>query len=477
MCAVTASQTTSVFSLGHISTKRVCRPRFSALSVLIADIAGLGFTMWLLLSTTSARHDTPVGTLVHATLLLPPFLALFWLFDLYPGVGSDPVDEFRSVSLATACGFLFVAVIFAIHHALPVSLLALPACVAGCIVILLLRTAVRMIGSRSGWWGFPVVVVGSGELAHFILRNLKSQPALGFTPVAVISDDLVDGEVANIRVFKAEHLTQIRSSGITHAIVATSVSQTEIGDAIGHAFSKVLFVPDGNPLRREEPRNLGLAGITSVQLQNNLLHAPSRLFKRTLDVVVSAIFLILLLPLIGLIAISIIVESGFPVLYFDKRLGYDGKVFHMWKFRTMAKDAAAVLSRYLEANEELRGEWTRYQKLRKDPRITRIGRLLRKTSLDEIPQLWNVLRGDMSMVGPRPRLLEVNIPKYQRVNALYGRVSPGLTGLWQVSGRNRTTYEERLAYDAYYIRNWSPWMDLYLLMRTVSVVITGYGAY
>jgi Undecaprenyl-phosphate galactose phosphotransferase WbaP len=477
MSAATASQTASAYRLEPISTRLACRPRFSALSMLFSDVLGLSFTLWLLLSSTSTGTGPATDAWLRASLLLVPFLALFWLFDLYPGVGCDPVNEFRSVSLANGCGFLFVAVIFAFHHGLPVSLLALPACIAGCILILCLRTAVRMIGSRFGWWGLPVVVIGSGETAHFILNNLRSQPALGFMPVAVISDDLVDGEVANIRVFKAEHLSLIASTGINHAIVATSVSQTEIGDAIGHAFSKVLFVTDGTLSRREERCNLGFADMTGFQLRNNLLHSPSRLFKRALDVIISGTFLILLLPIIGFIAISIVLESGFPVLYFDKRLGYGGKVFHMWKFRTMAKNAAAVLAHYLEADAELRSEWAQFQKLRKDPRITRIGRLLRKTSLDEIPQLWNILRGDMSMVGPRPRLLEARVPKYQRVNALYERVTPGLTGLWQVSGRNRTTYDERLAYDAYYIRNWSPWMDIYLLLRTVSVVITGHGAY
>jgi lipopolysaccharide/colanic/teichoic acid biosynthesis glycosyltransferase len=139
--------------------------------------------------------------------------------------------------------------------------------------------------------------------------------------------------------------------------------------------------------------------------------------------------------------------------------------------------SAEVLDRYLATDPELQKEWAQYQKLRNDPRITRVGRVLRKTSLDELPQLWNVIRGEMSLVGPRPRLLEVNVPKYQVVNTLYGKTIPGLTGLWQVSGRNRTTYEERIAYDAYYIRNWSVWMDIYLLAKTVSVVITGDGAY
>jgi lipopolysaccharide/colanic/teichoic acid biosynthesis glycosyltransferase len=142
----------------------------------------------------------------------------------------------------------------------------------------------------------------------------------------------------------------------------------------------------------------------------------------------------------------------------------------------MVPDADAVLTKYLETHPELKEEWLRDQKLRNDPRITRTGRFLRKTSLDELPQLWNVLRGEMSLVGPRP-IVEAEIERYGANFALYTRVLPGLTGLWQVSGRNDTTYPERVALDSYYVRNWSVWLDLYILARTVWVVLAGKGAY
>lgn len=142
----------------------------------------------------------------------------------------------------------------------------------------------------------------------------------------------------------------------------------------------------------------------------------------------------------------------------------------------MMPNADCVLSQYLEKHPEMAEEWKRDHKLRNDPRVTRIGRLLRKTSLDELPQLWNVLRGQMSLVGPRPIVYE-EIAKYGDGFPLYSQVLPGLTGLWQVSGRNNTTYDERVALDAYYVRNWSPWLDIYLLARTVTVVLRREGAY
>jgi len=156
-------------------------------------------------------------------------------------------------------------------------------------------------------------------------------------------------------------------------------------------------------------------------------------------------------------------------------MGRDGKLFSCLKFRTMVLDAEAVLQRMLEEDGRLREEYLRYHKLRHDPRITRVGRFLRKTSLDELPQVWNVLRGEMSLVGPRPYLpresLDIGVIQSEIL-----RVPPGITGLWQVNGRNQTSFSERVQLDAYYVRNWSVWLDLVLLARTARTVILGRGA-
>ena len=184
----------------------------------------------------------------------------------------------------------------------------------------------------------------------------------------------------------------------------------------------------------------------------------------------------LIAPLLGLIALLIKLDSPGPVLYTHTRIGFGGKPFKVWKFRTMIKDADRVLREYLEKHPELRAEWERDHKLRHDPRITRVGKWLRKTSLDELPQLWNVLRGEMSLVGPRP-IVKEEVKKYGEKFSLYTKVKPGMTGLWQVSGRNDTSYEDRVNLDAYYVQNWSVWLDIYILARTVKVVVVGKGAY
>ncbi|MCA8958388.1 MAG: sugar transferase, partial [Planctomycetes bacterium] len=164
-----------------------------------------------------------------------------------------------------------------------------------------------------------------------------------------------------------------------------------------------------------------------------------------------------------------------PVLFAHRRLGRDGRWFSVWKFRTMVIDADRKLAEYLAEHPELQREWQETHKLKSDPRITRVGRFLRRSSLDELPQIWSVLTGRMSLVGPRPIVAD-EVVKYGDAYALYTSVPPGITGLWQVSGRNNTTYPQRVALDAAYVRNWSIWLDLYVLYRTVKTVLRREGA-
>jgi Undecaprenyl-phosphate galactose phosphotransferase WbaP len=195
-----------------------------------------------------------------------------------------------------------------------------------------------------------------------------------------------------------------------------------------------------------------------------------------MDLAGSIILTVFLLPFIASISLLITLDSGFPVFYSQKRLGRGGRTFHIWKFRTMVNNSAQILDEYLASNPEVRREWSKSHKLRNDPRITRVGNFLRRTSLDELPQLWNVINGDMSLVGPRP-IVNAEVEKYEKHFSMYVKATPGMTGLWQVSGRNHTTYQERVALDAYYVHNWSVWMDIHLLAKTVAVVLTGHGAF
>jgi Undecaprenyl-phosphate galactose phosphotransferase WbaP len=195
-----------------------------------------------------------------------------------------------------------------------------------------------------------------------------------------------------------------------------------------------------------------------------------------MDLLLTLIIGLAVLPLLLFIVILIKLDTKGPLLYGHLRIGRHGDRFKVWKFRTMVHNADHVLKGFLKRHPKLKREWERDHKLKNDPRVTRVGMFLRKTSLDELPQLWNVLKGEMSLVGPRP-VVTAEIPEYGTRFNLYTQVLPGLTGLWQVSGRNDTTYTERVALDTYYVRNWSPWLDIYILARTVKVVFQCRGAY
>ena len=198
--------------------------------------------------------------------------------------------------------------------------------------------------------------------------------------------------------------------------------------------------------------------------------------KQLLDLGVTVVRGVIILPLILMLSLLVRIESRGPIFYRDQRMGRDGKLFSCIKFRTMVPNAELLLQRMLKEDDEMREEYLKYHKLRSDPRITRVGHFLRKTSLDELPQLWNVLRGEMSLVGPRPYLPRES----DDIGVTQGeilRVTPGVTGPWQVAGRNHASFSERVEMDAYYVRDWSIWLDIVLLARTVGCLLLNRNAY
>jgi Undecaprenyl-phosphate galactose phosphotransferase WbaP len=244
----------------------------------------------------------------------------------------------------------------------------------------------------------------------------------------------------------------------------------------GSGFAHLLIIPDLFEFASLWVSAKDMGGVLGLEVRQRLLLPGPRFAKFLIDLIATLLGGFILLPMIVIIALLIKLDSPGPIFYGQTRLGQRGEEFKAWKFRTMVQNADRVLKDYLEAHPEMNEAWQRDQKLRYDPRVTRVGRFLRRTSLDELPQLWNILRGEMSLVGPRP-IVEEEIPRYKDKFSLYTKVVPGLTGLWQVSGRNNITYEERVSLDAYYVRNWSVWLDVYILARTIWVVVTGEGAY
>jgi Undecaprenyl-phosphate galactose phosphotransferase WbaP len=217
-------------------------------------------------------------------------------------------------------------------------------------------------------------------------------------------------------------------------------------------------------------------GVVGIDTSNKLKLGLNLKIKRLMDIFIVIFGGIIILPFLLIIAFIVKLNSPGPVLYKHKRIGKDGKDFYAYKFRSMVVDAEKKLQEIIETNHELKTEWENTQKLQNDPRITNVGRFLRRTSIDEFPQLINILKGEMSLVGPRP-IVEEEVPKYGEDYSRIFSIKPGLTGLWQVSGRSHADYHDRIAYDTYYLQNWSVWLDLWIIYKTIGVVIDGKGAY
>ena len=413
------------------------------------------------------------------------FVLLNFEFGLYPGVRLSPVEELRRLVVSVTCMFVVwgIIAVTVLSEALNVHRGFLPVVYPICLVTLpIARSWARHVLGKWTKWGIPVLVCGD-DLAAVRLHNwLADNHHLGFRSVGVIGDSENLGASADDSWYagpwnEAPEIAERRQVFWTVVVPSegkTAPISTLIADHLYtipqvHVLSELTGLPDHwNPQR--------LDGLAGIQLQQNLMLPLPRLTKRLLDLVASLIGGVLLMPLFFYLAVAVKMSSRGPIIYGHERIGRYGRRFKAWKFRTMFQDSNLVLEQYLEDNPDLKEEWERDQKLRYDPRITRIGRFLRKTSLDELPQLWNVIRGEMSLVGPRP-IVTKEIEKYGPYYGLYTMVKPGITGLWQVSGRNNTTYDERVQLDAYYVRNWSPWVDAYLLLKTIRIVLFARGAY
>jgi Undecaprenyl-phosphate galactose phosphotransferase WbaP len=416
------------------------------------------------------------------------FGAVFTSLGLYPGIALNPVEEFRRIIRAVSTGYLLIiGGTFFFKEANSYSrLIFLFAWLLSILLVVVFRSLMRDICCRKSWWGLPVVVLGAGRTGHMVMDILSRNPSLGLRPVALLDGEAdrpsltmhrpkgpISGQLALAPSFALER-------GVRYAILAMpGLSAKELSRVVhryAHCFPHVLIIPNLFGLSTLWVSAMDVGGVLGLELSQTLVQPLPRALKRTIDLLIGATVAVLLAPLLAVIYIAIRLGSKGPALYGQTRVGMDGRPFVAWKFRSMLLDADDLLTKHLEQNPQLRAEWERDHKLKNDPRVTSVGRLLRKTSLDELPQIWNVLCGEMSLVGPRP-IVRAEIAKYGDCFELYQKVRPGLTGLWQVSGRNNTTYQQRVAFDEYYVRNWSVWLDLHIFIRTIRTVLLGEGAY
>ncbi|MEW6585565.1 MAG: undecaprenyl-phosphate galactose phosphotransferase WbaP [Nitrospirota bacterium] len=339
---------------------------------------------------------------------------------------------------------------------------------------------------EAGIWREKVVVIGAGNAGRLVSQGFMKEKHMGYDVVGFLDDDeqkigrsihgrKVFGRVSDFNAVMKEHniktaiiaipsMTPERLSALTADVQNRAVNTIVIPDMRGialantglfHLFNEELFL---------------------MKIRNNLKSVANKAIKRFFDVSVSLLALPALLPAMAVIGLIIRLETPGRALYAHDRIGRKGKTFRCYKFRTMHKDAEEKLRELLVSNKEIRVEWEQTWKLKDDPRITRVGRFLRKTSLDELPQIFNVLKGEMSLVGPRPYLPREREVLKENMQVICS-AKPGITGLWQVSGRSNTNYQHRLKLDSWYVMNWSIWLDFVIIFRTVKVVLRGEGAY
>jgi Undecaprenyl-phosphate galactose phosphotransferase WbaP len=415
------------------------------------------------------------------------FAATYAALGLYTSGAFGAVEELRrAVAGATFVCLVLTASLFFLQHTGPYSrgLLILSGCFTGAAVPLV-RSLVRHLFSRRRWWGVPVIVLGTGDEAETLIERLRRHPEMGLRPVACLDNaQSTLGECAGVPVAGTLSMAHALATALRvhHALVAMPEVAREdllwMLDDWSTVFRHVILIPDlfGVASLWVSARDLG--GVLGLELRQNLLVPLNRWTKRALDIAGALLLGVIALPLIAAAALWIKLTSRGPLIYRQEREGEGGRRLCMPKLRTMHMDAEALLMRVLSSSPQARSEWSRGFKLKKDPRILPgVGPFLRRTSLDELPQLWSVLKGEMSLVGPRP------FPRYHldgfgpRFRALRNRVKPGLTGLWQVSDRSDGDLEVQEALDTYYIRNWSLWLDIYILVRTIRAVLFPKGAY
>lgn len=465
------------------------RPRsWATAAIVLADAVALEIALLLgLLTRFLFQPLVPIHLqrpqfegLVLGVLALP--LMYLWV-GLYPGYGMGSVERLRARVYATATAFAVLLTWNYVFQENEWSRGVMLSTMAYALVVPpILEAFLRRRLVAKGICGVPVVILGAGQTGSQVAKQLVGQPDLGFVPVAILDDNPSKWgkDLSGVPVVGSLRLVdQFRGRAHVVLVAMPSMQRERLSELMQTlSFPHIILVPDLTGIQTMWINSRDLGGILGLELRKNLLIPTNRLMKRFMDYAIAIPMAILTLPFILLCAAWIKLVSPGPALFQQVREGKNGKRITIYKLRTMHPDAERLLAEHLDNNPQERAMWMRYYKLRKDPRvIPGVGRFLRRYSLDELPQLWNVIRGEMSLVGPRPfplYHLDIFPPSFRSLRA---SVYPGLTGLWQVSDRSDGDITAQESGDTYYIRNWSLWLDCFILVRTVQTVLLAKGAY
>ena len=400
-------------------------------------------------------------------ILINCFFRLYHGRSFYPAAPVNPMEELRRLvgsSLLTHLGlvaYLALAYQTTEHYSRAVIVIS---GVLTAVCAQPLRDLVRHLLRHVRAFRIPVVLAGEGELADRLERVLAEDEHIGFDVVRRVGS-ASDGIAAAGRESGAKTLVTCQEAGMF----------SERIKPISDWYLHIEYIPTAVAFPVFGGQVVSFDGFGALEMVNQRRMRGLRLEKWLLDKVLSFVAFVLLSPFFVIVPLLIKLTSRGPVFYRQTRLGKNGRPIRVWKFRSMYTDADARLQRILDSDPVRKAEWEANYKLTDDPRVTPLGRFLRKTSIDEFPQLFNVFAGDMALVGPRP-IVEGEVAYYGADYDIFASVKPGITGLWQASGRSDTDYPRRVALDVQYVLNWSPWMDIWILFRTVYAVLFMRGA-
>ena len=460
--------------------------------MLLVDAVALLLAAWLSVLIRSLFSPELTDPALYYALF--PYLLVFLLANfftrLYPGNGITPDEELRGSTYAISAVMILLAIfLFLTQRGLEFSrFVFLLFWLLAVIFVPLLRLLAKYFGHRLGWWGEPIAILGFGEKGRTAYHFFKRNSLFGLNPLLIVHSSgnelREESDVRGVATLDEDMLAAnpelVRRLGIRMAVIVPDEVSANLNslllDEQPFGLKRLVLISPFTWLGGPVVTAHHLDGLLGLEVEANLLKPLQRAIKRCMDLALGVIGFICSLPLFAVIALLIKLDSPGPVLYRHERVGKGGKPIRIWKFRTMVQGADALLAELVAQNADLRAEWEANHKLKQDPRVTRIGRWLRRTSLDELPQVINILKGEMSLIGPRPIVRE-EVKFYQEGFALYQKVRPGLSGLWQVSGRSDTSYAYRVSLDEYYIRHWTIWLDIFILLKTLWVVASRTGGY
>ncbi len=476
-----------MFALGYTLLKRV----IAILILIVFDIGGLLLCFllayylrsWFFVDIIHLFSPMRHGLDIYMSMwpILSLWLLMFAYDGLYPSIGISFWEETKVILKGNLIAFVIVVLLTfitktSVQFSRPVIFLAF---ILSIVSLPMIRRIVRFLLRRIGLWSKDVVLIGTEKAINQIVCNLKKHPDWGFNPVGVLLPHGA-GDPGNIKVLGAiEHMETVSIASDEVIVAMPELSREKLVEVVEKATKiapVVKVLPDLYGLASAGVRTHDLDGMLLLEMEDRLARVQNRAIKRTFDIVLSLFGLVVLSPLFLILAVLIKINSRGPVFFGHTRLGKGGRIFTCYKFRTMVENAQEVLEEVLVDNPEARTQWRKDFKLKEDPRITKVGAFLRKTSLDELSQLWNVLKGEMSLVGPRP-IVSDEVEKYGEKSRYFFKVTPGITGLWQVSGRNDIDYDERVLLDEYYAKNWSLWLDIEIIIRTFGAILKSKGAY